>query len=139
MTARDLVLRYALFALLATGVNVAAQHLSLGAYAGPYGLGLAIGAGTGAGLVTKYILDRRWIFHAPAAAPKSQGRDFSLYTLTGLFTTSIFWGMELAFHQLFGTAFMRDLGAVLGLTIGYVIKYRLDKRFVFGGGLGGAA
>lgn|GEM_PF-6826152 len=53
MTARHLVLRYALFALLATGVNVAAQHLSLGVYAGRYGLGLAIGAGTGAGLVTR--------------------------------------------------------------------------------------
>lgn len=138
MTARDLVLRYALFALLATGVNVAAQHLSLGVYAGRYGLGLAIGAGTGAGLVTKYILDRRWIFHSPAAALKSQGRDFSLYTLTGVLTTPIFWSMELTFNHLFGTALMRDLGAVLG-AIGYVIKYRLDKRFVFGGGLGSAA
>lgn len=26
---------------------------------------------------------------------------------------------------------MRYLGGVLGLAIGYVIKYELDKRFVF--------
>ena len=26
---------------------------------------------------------------------------------------------------------MRELGAILGLTIGYIIKYKLDKRFVF--------
>lgn len=84
-----------------------------------------------------YILDRRWIFHVPAL--KYQGLDFSLYVLTGMFTASIFRGMELTFHHLFGTAFMRDLGAALSLTIGYVIKYRLDKRFIFGRGLGIAA
>jgi len=26
---------------------------------------------------------------------------------------------------------MRYLGGAIGLTLGYVIKYRLDKRFVF--------
>jgi hypothetical protein len=26
---------------------------------------------------------------------------------------------------------MRELGAVIGLTIGYVVKYELDRRFVF--------
>ncbi|MEL7013152.1 MAG: GtrA family protein, partial [Pseudomonadota bacterium] len=29
------------------------------------------------------------------------------------------------------TDLMRELGAVIGLTIGYVTKYQLDKRFVF--------
>ena len=26
---------------------------------------------------------------------------------------------------------MRELGAVIGLTIGYVAKYQLDRRYVF--------
>jgi hypothetical protein len=26
---------------------------------------------------------------------------------------------------------MRELGAVIGLAIGYVVKYNLDRRFVF--------
>ena len=26
---------------------------------------------------------------------------------------------------------MREIGAILGLTVGYVIKYNLDYRFVF--------
>ena len=26
---------------------------------------------------------------------------------------------------------MRELGAVLGLSVGYVVKYFLDRRFVF--------
>ena len=29
------------------------------------------------------------------------------------------------------TDFWRETGAVLGLTVGYVIKYQLDSRFVF--------
>ena len=26
---------------------------------------------------------------------------------------------------------MREAGAVLGLTVGYVVKYNLDRRYVF--------
>ena len=29
------------------------------------------------------------------------------------------------------TDLMREVGAVLGLAVGYVIKYTLDRRFVF--------
>ncbi len=50
----------------------------------------------------------------------------------GVVTTLIFWGFEMAFHLAFGTDGMRYLGGVIALLSGYVIKYRLDKRFVFG-------
>ncbi|MCL1962124.1 MAG: GtrA family protein [Desulfovibrionaceae bacterium] len=46
-------------------------------------------------------------------------------------TTVIFWGFEFGFHAPFGTRWMRYLGGVIGLAIGYVAKYGLDKRFVF--------
>jgi putative flippase GtrA len=49
----------------------------------------------------------------------------------GLVTTAIFWGTETLFWWLWHTDAMRELGAVIGLTIGYVTKYQLDKRFVF--------
>lgn len=49
----------------------------------------------------------------------------------GLVTTAIFWGTETAFWLLWQTDAMRELGAVLGLTVGYVVKYRLGRRFVF--------
>ena len=29
------------------------------------------------------------------------------------------------------TQLMREIGAVLGLTVGYIIKYHLDYRYVF--------
>jgi putative flippase GtrA len=118
-------LRYALFAAIATACNLAAQHVVLAATAS---LAAAMAVGTGTGLVTKYLLDRHWIFfdRDPAMV-----RQFSLYSLTGVLTTLLFWGTELAFAASFDSALMRDLGAVLGLAVGYWAKYRLDRRFVF--------
>ena len=55
----------------------------------------------------------------------------NLYTAMGLATTVIFWGFEFGFHHLFATREMRYLGGVIGLAIGYVSKYYLDKRYVF--------
>ena len=35
------------------------------------------------------------------------------------------------FLNIFGTVFMRDIGALLGLALAYFIKYEMDKRYVF--------
>lgn len=131
MTFRMLVLRYAAFAVIATLANLAAQRLVL--LAGDTGghFALAVGAGTIVGLVTKYLLDKRWIFLDPETGLKSHGRKFSLYTAMGIVTTAIFWGTETAFWLIWQTDLMRELGAVLGLSVGYVVKYNLDRRFVF--------
>jgi putative flippase GtrA len=40
--------------------------------------------------------------------------------------------METAFWLTWRTDTMRELGAVIGLTIGYVVKYWLDRKYVFG-------
>ena len=37
----------------------------------------------------------------------------------------------LLFWTYFKTHNMREIGAIIGLTIGYMIKYKLDKNFVF--------
>jgi len=49
----------------------------------------------------------------------------------GVFTTAIFWSFELIFDSIFNHQYAKYLGALIGLTIGYIIKYNLDKRFVF--------
>ena len=49
----------------------------------------------------------------------------------GVATTAIFWGMEYTFWTIWQTDLMRETGAIIGLAIGYVTKYQLDKRFVF--------
>ena len=49
----------------------------------------------------------------------------------GTFSTIIFWGTESIFLIIWKEETMREIGAILGLIIGYIIKYRLDKRYVF--------
>ena len=131
MTLQTLVLRYAFFTVLATLANLATQRGLL--WFGDSGavFGLALAAGTIVGLVLKYILDKRWIFGDMSVGVKAHSKRFSLYTAMGLVTTAIFWGMETAFWLVWQTDAMRELGAVLGLSIGYVVKYNLDRRFVF--------
>ena len=94
----------------------------------------AFDLGTLAGLVVKYVLDKRWIFDDRSTGLRAHGQRFGLYTIMGLVTTAIFWGTETAFWLTWRTDAMRELGAVLGLTVGYVVKYRLDRRFVFTSG-----
>ena len=131
MTLQALVLRYTAFAIIATAANLGAQRivLQLGDTGGHFAL--AVAAGTMVGLVTKYLLDKRWIFLDLETGMKTHSRKFSLYTAMGIVTTAIFWGTETAFWLVWQTDLMRELGAVLGLSVGYVVKYNLDRRFVF--------
>ncbi len=125
-----LALRYAAFAVLATLANLAAQRVVLGLGGA---LLLAMIAGTGLGLIVKYALDKRWIFDDRSSGLAAHSRRFSLYTLMGVATTLIFWGFEAAFWHIGQTQMAREVGAVLGLGIGYAVKYALDRRFVFTG------
>ena len=131
MTARQIALRYAAFAALATLANLATQRVVLAVLDARAELVAAILAGTAAGLVVKYVLDKNWIFYDASAGLAAHGKRFSLYTAMGVATTLIFWGFEAGFWLVWRTDLMREVGAVIGLTIGYLVKYELDRRFVF--------
>ena len=49
----------------------------------------------------------------------------------GVVTTFVFWGFELGFNYVFDFEFAKYLGAIIGLAIGYITKYFLDKKYVF--------
>jgi putative flippase GtrA len=121
----DLALRYAVFAGIATAANLGAQSLCKLAYDGPHALYPALATGTLVGLVVKYLLDKRWIFFDSAGG---HARKFTLYAVMGVATTAIFWASEIGFDRLGASPY---LGGALGLVIGYWVKYRLDRRFVF--------
>jgi putative flippase GtrA len=131
MSRRTLVIRYVAFAAVAVLVNLAVQRLVLAGGDTAVWFTLALGAGTLAGLIVKYILDKRWIFHDETRGAVARGRQFGLYSLMGVATTVIFWVTETAFYLVWGTDLARELGALIGLSIGYVTKYQLDRRFVF--------
>jgi hypothetical protein len=126
-----LAFKYALFAAIATLVNILSQDITIRLYTGMFVMYVSIAVGTLTGLVTKYVLDKKYIFAYRASSLVDDGATFILYSVMGLATTLIFWGTELGFEFLFGTKWLRYLGAVIGLTIGYSVKYRLDKHFVF--------
>ena len=122
---------YTAFAIVATFFNILAQDIFSYIYSGPFYILVSIIIGTGVGLVIKYVLDKKYIFKYKTQNAQHDGKVFMLYTLMGIFTTIIFWGFEFGFHAIFATKEMRYVGGVIGLMIGYICKYYLDKRFVF--------
>ena len=112
-------------------VNVGCQEFADRVYNGSFDLYVSMFAGTLAGLVVKYVLDKKYIFYKASRNIAHESNMFIMYTLMGVITTAIFWGTELSFDYVFQTKGMRYTGAIIGLFIGYWIKYRLDKRFVF--------
>lgn len=126
-----LAMLYTAFAIVATFFNILAQDICSYIYSGPFYILVSIIIGTGVGLVIKYILDKKYIFKYKTQNAQHDGKVFMLYTVMGIFTTIIFWGFEFGFHAIFETKEMRYVGGVIGLMIGYICKYYLDKRFVF--------
>lgn len=131
-----IALRYALFAALATAVNLASQWAVHRLVAEPAGLYLGILIGTATGLIAKYLLDRRWIFRFRPRSRTHELRAFVLYGLFSVVTTLVFWGFELGFDAAFESPWAKYLGAGIGLSLGYLAKYWLDKRVTFADGLG---
>lgn len=125
----QIAIRYAAFAVVATLANLGVQRAVLAGSGGQYLLALA--GGTAVGLAVKYLLDKRWIFHDAVGPLGAESRKFALYAATGIGTTLLFWGSETGFWLVWHSRNMRELGAVLGLTAGYVVKFALDRRFVF--------
>lgn len=126
-----LVTTYVLFAGVATAANIGAQELVVRLYSGSADVLLSVVFGTAIGLVTKYLLDKKYIFQYKTNNSLHNGTTFLLYSLMGVVTTIIFWCFEFGFNHLFESKEMRYLGGIIGLSIGYVTKYQLDKAFVF--------
>lgn len=124
-------LKYCLFAAVATILNLLSQFVVFSIYTGVGSLYLGIFCGTAAGLVSKYILDKKYVFDYQSNSNADELRNFSLYSLFGIVTTLIFWGTEVLFDALSQNPNSRYAGAVVGLGIGYLIKYQLDKHYVF--------
>jgi putative flippase GtrA len=131
MLPTHLLVRYGAFAALAAAANLGTQRMVLGLGSSTTLFATALVAGTGAGLLLKYFLDKRWIFRDPATGLRAHRDRFSRYTLMGLATTGLFWGTETASWLLWRREDLREMGALLGLGLGYVVKYQLDRRFVF--------
>jgi putative flippase GtrA len=130
----SVALLYALFAGGAAALNLGTQWAVSSLW--PWGLRnlAALVGGTGAGLVVKYLLDKRWIFRFRPPSLADDARRFLLYVCTGAATTALFWGVELLFVATLGTPWAPYAGGAVGLCAGYATKYVLDCAFVFATG-----
>lgn len=124
-------IRYTNFAIIATIANIGGQDVFWRVFVDRLPLFFSILFGTLVGLGTKYFLDKKYIFHQPGGQETNDVVQFLRYTCTGFLTTLLFWLSEYAFHFYFGTPLMRYAGALIGLAMGYYLKYHLDKRYVF--------
>lgn len=124
-------LRYIIFAFIATAINLTLQFIILLIYHGCCSLYIALFLSTLSGLIIKYELDKRWIFYTTPSSQSDNLKKFSLYSFMGIFTTIIFWGFEIAFDYFMQTPSSKFIGGLIGLTLGYIIKYYLDKKYVF--------
>jgi putative flippase GtrA len=154
-----LAIKYVLFAIISTILNLLFQYFSFFFYSGFASLYVGMFVGTLAGLISKYILDKKYIFYHKPKNKKDDAKKFMMYSLVGVFTTVIFWGTEISFDALFNSDAIKNtdavnwlnneaikkvttllgvngesakyIGAIVGLSIGYVTKYFLDKKYVF--------
>jgi putative flippase GtrA len=129
--ALKIAILYGLFAIASIATNIGVQVISIAVYHGGYAVYVSLFIGTGVGLITKFLMDKHFIFRFKSINLIHHGQTFLFYTSTGVLTTAIFWGFELTFHFLFIRPYMRYLGGIIGLTIGYWVKYQLDKKYVF--------
>ena len=122
---------FVFFAAISTLLNLLTQRVILFFHKTNLFFLIAIISGTLVGLVIKFFLDKNYIFLDNNNDSFNLKKQFGLYSLMGTFSTIIFWATESIFWIIWRSENMRELGAVLGLTVGYIIKYRLDKRYVF--------
>ena len=128
---RMITLRYIFFALIATSLNLLFQYVSLLIYTDFLSLYVAMFMGTLVGLFSKYILDKNYIFYHTPKGKIDNFKKFIRYLIMGGITTLLFWGAEITFDLYFNHKHAKYLGAIIGLSAGYSVKYFLDKKYVF--------
>lgn len=124
------IIKYTFFVIIATIANILCQDATNRFYHAQHDLYLSMNSGTLVGLAVKYLMDKKYIFSFKSKSLLQDGQKFILYSSMGIVTT-FFGGGEMAFDYSFKTIAMRYTGAVIGLSFGYLMKYQLDKRFVF--------
>ena len=124
-------IKYAVFAAFSIAVNLLIQYLTFFVYSDFMAIYVAMLNGTIAGLICKYVLDKKYIFYDKTISIQDDLRKFTIYSAIGGLLTLVFWVFEVAFDALFDIEYAKYVGAVIGLTIGYTSKFYLDRKFVF--------
>jgi positive regulator of sigma E activity len=126
MTKKKIFLKYFLFSFFSILINIVSQEITLYFYTNIF---ISIINGTITGFIFKFYVDKKYIFSGENTIFSM--KELFLYASTAILTTIIFWSFELIFLYLFESKAFKIFGAVLGLSIGFLIKYQLDKKITF--------
>lgn len=127
----NIIFKYLFFSIIAIIINIASQRLIFGISESEHVFIFAIFTGTVAGFVSKYIFDKYFIFNDQLSILAEETKKLLKYSFFAVFTTLIFWFTEYVFWVVYQTHTAREIGAIIGLSIGYYLKYNLDKKYVF--------
>lgn len=119
--------KYILFCLVSIFFNLSTQEIFLIFFKSYI---FSILFGTLIGFLIKYYLDKNFIFFKNSSNSLNQ---LFTYTFTAIFSTIIFWGLEIFFLMYFQNNTMKILGGFIGLILGYTLKFKLDYKLTFNG------
>ncbi|MHA1727123.1 MAG: GtrA family protein, partial [Promethearchaeota archaeon] len=97
----------------------------------PYNMTELIGSVIAVGItyIIKFFLDKLIVFEKKQFELKKTTGEFSLYFLFAIFTTIENIGIQFLMTNFIGTPMV--LSMIVALSIGYVTKFILDRKYVF--------
>ena len=150
MKKRNQYLLYIFFAIITTIINLGVQkgmeallsdilkykiysmYISTNNSRITYGLIIQILTATALAFIFKYSVDKIYIFKDKTSYfTYSHLKQVLLYGSFAVLTTVIFWTFELSFEQFLVFHNSKYVGAIIGLALGYTVKFLLDRKFVF--------
>ncbi len=85
--------------------------------------------GVGVSYIVKFILDKFIVFQKKSTNLKQTSKEFIKYFLFAIFTTAINIGGQYLLYKVFLWDYL--VAAIIPLAIGYVVKFLLDRKYVF--------
>jgi putative flippase GtrA len=88
-------------------------------------------AGIAAGFVVKYALDKIYVFDDISQNVAEEVKKVGIYGLFSVFTTVLLFLISEVIERNVNWKHKTHIAWLIGLIVGYVIKFFLDKTFVF--------
>lgn len=97
----------------------------------PYNMPELVGSVVAVGItyITKFILDKFIVFKKTTIELRETSEEFAKYFAFAIVTTIINIGIQFLLTNFFGSPL--EISMIVALSIGYTIKFILDRKYVF--------
>lgn len=125
-----IVAKYSFISFISILFNVIAQFIFTKLFYYNYNFLIEMFLGSISGVTVKIILDRTYIFYYMNEKSIGNILRFVVYSFFEIISILLFIILEVIFNFFIPIPFSRYLGVIIGLSIGYSIKYHFDKRYI---------